>query len=107
MVGAEKALHPNQAGVWGWAVGQNQTLSFNSLNGGIEDGAVSARSGGRKHLVSAGISISMAWPALAGAKTVAASSPLRTHDCPVLGKPSQPVKGNLSQRSRSDSLASS
>src|SRR5712664_1764354 len=88
-----------------WALGQNQTLSFNSPNGGMEDGAVSARSGGRKPLVSAGISISMAWPTLGGAKTVAASSPLRTQDCPVLGKPSQPVKGNLSQRSRSDSLA--
>ncbi len=37
---------------------------------------------------------------------VAARMPLRTQAWPVFGKPSQPVKGNLSQRSRSVSLSS-
>jgi len=36
---------------------------------------------------------------------VAAKSPVRNQDWPVLGKPSQPVKGSFSQRSRSDSFA--
>src|SRR6267154_586085 len=38
---------------------------------------------------------------------VAAKSPVRTQDWPVLGKPSQPVKGSFSQRSRSDSFVNS
>ena len=45
-------------------------------------------------------SISIAWPVFAGTTTVAASSPLRTHAWPVFGRPSAPMKGRPSQRSR-------
>ena len=43
----------------------------------------------------------MAWPLFGGTKMVAVSSPLRTQDCPVFGRPSQPRNGRSSQRSRS------
>src|SRR5260370_23385022 len=49
----------------------------------------------------------MACPALGGTKTVAAKSLVRTQVSPVFGKPSQPVKGSFSQRSRSDSFGNS
>src|SRR6267142_2820687 len=58
---------------WHLVLRTDQDLGFSSLMGGIEDGAVRARSGCCWPLVSAEWSISMAWPVLAGAKTVAAS----------------------------------
>src|SRR6266851_799525 len=43
----------------------------------------------------ASTSVSMACPAFGGTKTVAVNSSVRTQASPVLGKPSQPVKGTF------------
>src|SRR6266852_5616427 len=51
--------------------------------------------------------MSIAVPVLGGTKTVATNRPVRTHDSPVFGRPSHPVKGNFNQCSRSLSLGNS
>src|SRR5260370_19143313 len=77
---------------------------FNTSRDGMETGTVRARSGAFFVFWIASKSIWRACQAFGGTKTVAANSPVRTQASPVLGKPSQPVKGSFSQRSRSDSL---
>src|SRR5215472_8986516 len=85
----------------------NGQRRLSSLSGGTETGTVRARSGGCLPRWKASTNISMAWPALGGTKIVAASSPLLTQAWPVLGRPSHPRNGKLSQRSFSFSSGSS
>src|SRR5215469_5472096 len=71
---------------------------------GIDTAWVMARSGCGFPFCKASASISMACPVFGGLKIVARNNPLRTHACPVFGKPSIPINGVAIQRSRSISL---
>src|ERR1700722_5559925 len=77
-----------------------------SAKAGTDSGIVRCCSGTGDPLRIASVSISRARSVFGRIKIVAASSPLRTQAWPVLGMPSQPVKGIFSQRSRSPRASS-
>src|SRR5258707_11632310 len=72
----------------------NDYLGESCSNDGNDSGVTYDLSGIFAPVCSACIIIVNPLPALGGITTVAASDPLRTHVCPVLGTPSQPVYGS-------------